>query len=548
MNRAGLMCASALAGLALVAAPRVTSADNLKITVTEIAGTTAYLDAGSAAGLMPGSIVMIGEAAYTVVEATAKTASITIKGGEFKVGAIGQATVTPGAKAASVQKLPPPRPAGTWHEQWPQVARPAQIQIQQQQVKAVPLGGAVSNGVFHLDVITAALANIDPDGIGGTAESRIIATYDVMRSKPLAIDADIGVRVYGSGYDAEARIPIMLRTLQVRYGRMLDPYFALGRLRWASSSVGMLDGARAMARLGNVEASAFGGLTPDALNGVPSTVARFGGEVAYDAPNASWQPRISVGFVGSNWEGAIDEKRLTAMASAGRNHVSLSGWSELQFFSADNPWNAKATELTGAGASVAWRSRGFHASADANFLRPERSRRLEFILGNNWTCARDPNADRNCLGGDYWLNATGSVGIQRNKFAVDAGGTITKTQGVADAATQNGYVRGEVTTSDRSTRVGIMLAGNRGSYVDWIDLEGSFTHMWSREFEIQLRYRPQLVSYVADVATLLQHHVTADLRYAVNDKLDIGLEAGGRIGQDRNSAFLLTTIAWRPLP
>ncbi len=547
MNRTRLIHASALTALLVVAAPAA-NADNLKITVTEIAGRTAYLDAGSAAGLVPGSIVMIGEAAYTVVDATAKTAAITIKGGEFKVGAIGQATVAPGAKAASVQKLAAPRPASTWHEQWPQTARPAQIQIQQQQVKAVPLGGAVSNGVFHLDVMTVALANLDPDGLGGLAESRIIATYDVMRSKPLAVDADLGIRVYGSGYDAEARIPVMLRTLQLRYGRMLDPYFALGRLRWASSSVGMLDGARAMVRRGNIEASAFGGLTPDALNGVPSTVARFGGEVAYDAPNASWQPRISVGFVGSNWEGAIDEKRLTAMASAGRNHVSLSGWSELQFFGSDNPWNANATELTGAGASVAWRSRGFHAAVDATLLKPERSRRLEFILGNNWTCARDPAADRNCVGGDYWLNATGSVGIQRNKFAVNAGGTITKSQGVADTATQNGYVRGEVTTSDRNTRVGVMLAGNRGSFVDWIDLEGSFTHMWSREFEIQLRYRPQVISYVADVATRLQHHVTADLRYAVNDKLDLGFEAGGRLGEDRNSAFLLTTIAWRPLP
>lgn len=547
MNRARLIQASAVTALLVVAAPAA-NADSLKITVTEIAGQTAYLDAGSAAGLVPGSIVMIGEAAYTVVDATAKTAAITIKGGEFKVGAIGQATVAPGAKAASVQKLAAPRPASTWHEQWPQTARPAQIQIQQQQVKAVPLGGAVSNGVFHLDVMTVALANLDPDGLGGLAESRIIATYDVMRSKPLAVDADLGIRVYGSGYDAEARIPVMLRTLQLRYGRMLDPYFALGRLRWASSSVGMLDGARAMVRRGNIEASAFGGLTPDALNGVPSTVARFGGEVAYDAPNASWQPRISVGFVGSNWEGAIDEKRLTAMASAGRNHVSLSGWSELQFFGSDNPWNANATELTGAGASVAWRSRGFHAAVDATLLKPERSRRLEFILGNNWTCARDPAADRNCVGGDYWLNATGSVGIQRSKFAVNAGGTITKSQGVADTATQNGYVRGEITTSDRNTRVGVMLAGNRGSFVDWIDLEGSFTHMWSREFEIHLRYRPQVISYVADVATRLQHHVTADLRYAVNDKLDLGFEAGGRLGEDRNSAFLLTTIAWRPLP
>ena len=93
-----------------------------------------------------------------------------------------------------------------------------------------------------------------------------------------------------------------------------------------------------------------------------------------------------------------------------------------------------------------------------------------------------------------------------------------------------------------------MVAGNRGSYVDWVELEGALTQVWKRRFELQLRYRPQLLSYLAAEASFLQHHVTTDMRYAVNDSLDVAIEAGVRLGQDRNNAYLLTTVAWRPLP
>ncbi|MBP9085905.1 MAG: hypothetical protein KBG15_07285 [Kofleriaceae bacterium] len=544
----------AVAGLvattALLAMPRASQADNLRVTVTEVAGNDAYLDAGTLAGLRPGTVVTFGKATYTVVECTDKTAIITVKPGGLKPGASGHVTIQPGTADATIGKIATPRPANTWHQQWPEVTRPADAQLQT--IKAVPLGGAVSNGVFHLDVIAGALANIDPDGIGGLAEGRLIATYELMRDRPLAIDADIGVRAFGTGYDSAARSPVLVRTAQLRYGRMQDPNVALGRLRWASSSVGMLDGARVMARRGTFEVAAYGGVVPDPLGGRPDTgAARFGGEVAYDAAMSSWQPRVSLGFSGSTWNGAIDEKRLTAMAAVLRGPVSVSGWSEMQFFSAGNPWSAKAAELTGAGLSIGWRGRGLRASADATLIRPERSRRLEAALGQDWTCARIPqpgDVDEQCEGGDYWLNASGNVGLQRRHVTVDAGGTLTQTQSLTNSKTQNGYVRGELTRADRSTRFALMVAGNRGSYVDWVELEGALTQVWKRRFELQLRYRPQVLSYVADVASILQHHITADVRYAVNDSLDVAIETGGRVGLDRNSAYVLTTIAWRPLP
>ena len=160
---------------------------------------------------------------------------------------------------------------------------------------------------------------------------------------------------------------MFVRAAQLRYGDAADPRLALGRLRYAASSVGMLDGGRASARVGAVEVAAFGGLVPDPLSGKPDTGAsRFGGEVVYDAAAAAWQPRLAVTAHGSTWDGELDERRLSVVTSASREALRLDGWAELQAFPSDNPFDAGAVELTGAGATAQWRKRGRHLGVDVN--------------------------------------------------------------------------------------------------------------------------------------------------------------------------------------
>src|SRR5439155_5782905 len=178
---------------------------------------------------------------------------------------------------------------------------------------------------------------------------------------PLAADLDIALRGFSRGVASPTRTPLFVRAAQLRYGPTTDPSLVVGRLRYAASALGMLDGGRVAAHVGALELAAFGGLVPDPLGGRPDTGAsRFGGELIYDDATSPWQPRLAITAYGSTWSGKLDERRLTAVASTGHDSTWLSAWAEMQQFAADNPWNAPALDLTGAGATVEWRKHGNH--------------------------------------------------------------------------------------------------------------------------------------------------------------------------------------------
>ena len=375
---------SACAALVVVLAAARAAAEPVAVKVVDLAGGAAYVSPGRAAGIVPGTKIRLRGVELVVVEVTEKTAMLRVDGVRVAIGDPGTADVKPGA-AAAVRRLDKPRPPEAFSGQWNEPVLPAT----QQHPGAVPLGAAGASGAAHVTVIGHAYGAAAREASGASAEARVIAGFELMHDRPLAADLDVAARWFSDGYDRTTRTPVLVRAAQLRYGDPSDPRLALGRIRSAAASVGMLDGGRASARVGAVEVAAFGGLVPDPLSGKPDTGAsRFGGELTYDARDAAWQPRVAVAAHGSTWNGALDERRLSLDASAGRGALWLDGWGELEAFAADNPWGARSVELTGAGATAQWRRHGTYAGVDLTFLRPERSLRLAQVVENTCGASR----------------------------------------------------------------------------------------------------------------------------------------------------------------
>ena len=522
-------------------------ADRVAVKVIEVGANIAYVEPGRAAGVVPGTKVQVGSHEFTVLEATDKNAAITLGSEALAVGASGNADVVAGAQINGAKKLSTPRAFGEWKDQWNAPVLPAATQT----TKVVPLGSGRAPGQVHLAVLESSYGAIDKNGIDGQAEVRVVSSFNVMTDRPLAADIDVGVRGFTSGWNTGSNVPLFVRAAQLRYGDANDPSLAIGRLRYAASSVGMLDGGRVAAHLGSFEIAAFGGLVPDPVSGAPtSSASRFGVEAMYDASTSAWQPRVGVTVHGSTWNSSLDERTLSVFASANHQSTFLSGWADVQSFAAGNPFGAPSIEVTGAGLSADWRHDGFHAGADLTFLRPEQSLRLLAALPAEWLCTRVPQRgdvpNEACASGDAWSAASASAGFRRGIWSVDMMGTIGTTTGVVDTVNMSGYLRTELHLGHQRLELG--ASGGRASVERWVSGDVGFGTSPSQRYDLAIRYRPELLDYSAATGAYLMHSLSLDLRYSASAALDLGVSAIGTTGVDRDALVLLTTIAWRPRP
>jgi hypothetical protein len=530
----------------LIAAPALARAEHVTVKIVEVAGGLAYVAPGSAAGIAVGTKLKFGPIERTVIAASTSTASFALDGFVISIGQSGSAEVSTTATTA-VTTLAPVHPPDAFRDQWQPPVPPAQTQT----VAAIPLGSGRETGAAQLTVLGHGYASIGRDATAAQTEARVVTSFELTHDEPLAADADVAVRAFGDGYNAHERTPLFVRAAQLRYGDALDPNVMLGRLRWAASSVGMLDGARVMAHAGAFALAAFGGLVPDAVSGKPETNAsRFGGEAIYDLATNPWQPRVALTAVGSTWQGQLDERQLSIDVAANHGSLALDGWAEGQAFSANNPWGAHAVELTGAGVTAGWRDRGDHLGLDVSFLRPERSLRLAAALPPDWLCARVPEAGvvvgEACHGGDYWTTASVSAGLQRGRFVLDAIGTVGETHGVTSSYNSSAYIRGEVHFGGQR----VVLGGSVGheEFASWDAGEIGFGSALGRKLDAEVRYRAEILDYVAATKASLLHTIAIDTRYLQSTTFDLGLSLLGTTGEDRDVVAALVTIAWRPLP
>ena len=531
-----------LASWSLLVATGIARAEPVRIEVTDLAAGVAYVTPGEQAGLRIGTRVTIGGATFVVDEVNAKTALIRPETGRHDrvaIGATGTAEVVP---------RPQPGPADQFREQWPPARPPA--------IEARPEAGSrpAAEARTRVTVIGSGFAGIasglgDPANDRGRAsgELRVISTLDGMGGRPLGLDLDLAARGYTIGWDHKAHFPVFVRAAQLRYGDAI----AVGRLRYAATMIGMLDGARVAARRGAFEVAAFGGVVPDALSGAPNAdAARFGAEAVWDAPDAAWQPRVALALQGSSFAGELDERRASLAASAGVARVRLDGWLEGQAFPSTNPFGAAPFEIVGAGFGVAWRSRVAHASLGGTFVRPERSLRLEAMLPGPWQCSR--NTTGGCIGGDYWTAATGTVGLQGRAWSVDAVASIGQTRGLSIATpgdptaigvTGNGsaYVRGEVRTG--TLRFFLAPAFGRSRFANWMGLDAGIGRELSR-IDASIAYRPEVLED-ASAPTLTLHSVVGELRSAIPSSMDLAVSAIATAASDRKVLAGLVTFVWR---
>ncbi len=526
---AGALPVTLLGGLLGTAA-----AEPVAVKVIDVAGELTYVEPGEAAGLRTGTRVTVGTASFVVVEVNAKTAALRPDTGQqagATIGSTGTADVTP---------RPVPRPAEAFREQWPAVVPP---------VRSGDAASGKRAGMLrtHVTVIGSGYAAVGSDHVRrASAEARVIASFDNLAGRPLGLDLDIAARGYSVGWNREENEPVFVRAAQLRYGDTL----VVGRLRYAAATLGMLDGARVATRVGSFELAAFGGLVPDPLSGEPDTASRFGTELAFDGAALDWQPRISATAYGSTFDGKLDERRLSLAGSAGRGGVWFDSWLEAQQFAKDNPFGASSVELTGAGASTAWRARTVHAGFGVTFLRPERSLRLASVLPDDWLCAR--NAADACAGGDSWLIATASAGVRSGDLSLDAVVTGATTHGryvggqsdplaIGTAREGSLYVRGELRRSD--LRFFVAPAAGRTSFATWaaVDLGAGIV---AGRIDASLAYRPEsLDERVAPRTTL--HSAVAELRAAVSPTVQLALSTLATLGDDRNALIALGTFVWR---
>ncbi|MBK9032480.1 MAG: hypothetical protein IPL61_14415 [Myxococcales bacterium] len=534
--------------LLVVAVPAIAVADPIAVTVVDTAGDVAFVSPGRDAGVVAGVTIQIGARTLTVVEATAATAAVRLDGAPLAVGATGVADVTPGAASAAVARLAAPRPLDGWRQQWPTPTRPADAQHPAE----VPLGAGGTVGRLHAALTlhgAAALASSPSAG----ADLRAQVSYQLVRDRPLAVDLDVSGRGYLDGTSG-ARTPVWVHKAQLRYGDAYDPRLALGRLAWAATGVGLLDGVRAMAVVGGVELAGFGGVVPDPIDGRPDAgAARFGAEAIYDDATGPWQPRLSLTLVGSTWRGALDERRVTATAEASRGALTASGWAEAQAFASDNPWGASAVEVTGAGAALDWHRRGQRASIELGLARPERSLRLAAALPRDWLCWRsegavgaDP-ATEACAGDDRTLDASAAVGLTRGPWAVDATVRASRTMTAATVDELAALARLEYRLRPH-LRLVAGGAGGRAGFLDWYAVEAGVALDRGRRWDAGLRYRPELIAYAGALDRFVSHTLALDGRLRVGPTLDAALALAATTGEDRDALAVLTTLAWRPAP
>jgi hypothetical protein len=525
--------------------PATAAAEPVAVKVIDVAGGSVYLTPGRAAGIVPGTPIRLRGAEVVVVEVTEKTAMVRIEGAPVAIGDSGTADVARGAEPA-IKRLDKPRPAEAFAGQWSNPVLPATQQVP----RSVPLSAARAPGRAHTTVIGHVLATAGRGGTTGDAEARVVAAFDVSTERPLAADLDVAARWFGDGYDRRTHTPLFVRAAQLRYGAAADdPRWTAGRLASAAAWIGMLDGVRASTRLGPLELAAFGGLVPDPLSGKPGTgAARFGGELGYDAPDAAWQPRVSVAVHGSTWNGELDERRLSIAGSAGRGALWLDGWAEAQGFASSNPWGASGIELTGAGATAEWRAHGTHAGVDVTFLRPERSLRLAATLPPEWLCtlAAVPDASDRCAGDDWWGAATVSAGTRTPRWAIDAVASLGDSHRQYRGLDRSGYLRGELRVD--TVRLLAGLSGGTASFASWTAAELGLAYVPSHALDLAVTYRPEVLDYAASTELTTVHSATADARLALSTEFDLALSAIGAIGADRDAFSLLATFVWRPLP
>jgi len=524
---------------------------SLSVRVVDLAADRVYVEPGSAAGLRAGDPIRFDNGTLKVVTVTTGSAALAVGKQRLALGARGSARVPAHRPEHVVLTLPKPALVASFRGQWSAAPRPAAAQSP----KPVPLRARErsANRVLVQDAFYGAVPlDKKPKFFGNELRGRL--HYEPLLATPLAFDLDLGVQTF-AGDDfrlrsgAAARQVMRVRELSATYGPATGFRGALGRLRAASTFVGQLDGLRLEAPLApGLRLSAYGGGAPQTFNGMISAdVVRFGGELAYDAPESSLHPRLVGGAYASRFDGTLDERRAYAAVELMPSSSRIGGHTEVSFFDAGNPWNAHQVELTAAGLDADVELDVFHFGGRAEMRRPDRSRYLLSLLPLEWFCWADPAVARGpCNGDDAYYSWLVDAGARIRKFSVDLGGQSSYARGT-DATNFGGFANLRFLDLIGRTHLdlgataytGSVLRSLGGTVAPGIVLAGGAA-------DVSLRYRAAAVRYRADLDFGFNQSVGAGLWASLDETLDLDLETDWIKEREIDAVVLQGVLAWRP--
>ena len=525
----------------------------IRTKVVDVAGGRAYLEPGAKAGLRTGDTVEMAGRKYTIVAVSPSNAAVELGKYEVGLGTAGVSVIDPYRDPAKVTPLPKPASLAAYRGSWPGAELPALTQ----HPKPIPLGPVVREERSRVQFGLSGYAVVPTSGDAesfGRGEVRGVLHYEPIAELPMTFDADIAAESWLGGHmnaraGSASRPLLRVRMLQAAYGNDAAFLAALGRLRYASSSLGTLDGVKLRAPIvGGLSVGAFGGFVADPLSGAPSTQAsRFGGEIAYEDAMAAWRPRAVVGGHVSRFEGGIDERRLNVLFDLNPEAGRIGAYAETSFFDKNNPWNAPSTELSAAGLDAAFHAGAFEVGGRVGMQRPERSRWLASFLPPEWLCIAQPTgqATEPCFGNEATYVAGIDTGLQLDKTRITIGGTGSRTEHT-DAAQVAGYGNVRLLDLIGRMRLDTGVMGSSGSLLQTAALTLSpGVTFWDGTADASVRYRPALVRYEASTEAFIEHAIGAGLSLEPTSSFDIALDGDYYTGRDLDALIVQLAMVWQ---
>jgi hypothetical protein len=542
------------------APPSSVSPKSIAVTIVEIAGTRAYIQPGATAGVRRSAAVTLLGKDYPVVETSDSYAVVEIGDAPLHEQEKGSASLV-AQEEQKPAELPKPRSLDTWKQAWTPEAAPAASQTP----RFVPLGDAERSRRFDAR-FTVAAGGLIPLG-GGQVGSSLGEAELQMRlhaepfTTPFALDLDASLRGWAAA-DLATRIGASTRPfLFVRELLASFPVGAfslgVGRMRYAASTLGALDGVRVESPIAEgLTVGAFGGLLPNPLSGVPSLDAqRFGVEARYGRPDLDLRPEAALVFQGSTFEGSLDERRMSGLFGLYPGASRFGGYFEVSNFEANNPWGASNVELTAAGVDQSVRFGSFELAARFDVRQPERSRWLAIFLPASWFCttvpapAANPTAPEPC-NGRVDTRAFGQIdaGVTTSHVSLLVGGlTVTDLTQTNEPNMIGGFATARVLRIAKRLRVEASGNYSRSTYVTMYGgTAGPGITLFDDALDVGAYYRLAALTYASNGAWLLQDGVGATIVLLPNSELLFTFQGEGITGDDTKALLLFATATWRP--
>lgn len=533
-------------------APHNALARTLSVRVVEVAGGRAYLTPGVERAVRVDQRVRLGGRSYPVLASNSKHIVIATAGRAPSVGQRGEVNVRR-VGVRVFRERTTPRPLAAFAGRW----LPPSVPADSQRPAPVPLGVVRdtrrNRAVFSLDYQRIQPLSGPAYGIGRT---RLRASLHAeLPGTGLQLDGDVFAELWQATDLArrpwnESRPFITVRQLELAYrGEALRA--AAGRLRFASRTLGTLDGARVSTALGDAwSVAAFGGVMADPLSGGLSTDAsRFGTELAWAPPDAAWQPQASLTLQGSRFLGQLDERRVSGLFEAFPDFGRLGARAEVSLFDAENPWAAAPTELTAAGADASVRFDALRLGASVDMRTPERSLWLASFLPRGYFCVAEPapaQVIEPCVGGERRYAATVDAAWEATVWTANAGATLATTRRAsADQATMFANLRLREVAGLLRLDTGGSLS--RGSLYESFALTvASGSPLLQGSADVSFHYRPTWMRYRAERNDSIEHGFGARVWWAPSPVLDFSGSADVLTGRDVDALLFQLTATYRP--